>query len=174
MGGDNESHPKALIQIEHQGNNTLGCSAVQVTGRFVSQDHARLVHHGPCNGDTLLFPPGELGGGMLLAMSQANLLKHGCPKLPGSLPVLPSGQQGQDDIIQGIQGRKEVIELEDKPDVVPPETGQRRIACCDQVNAVDVQLAMGGSVYPTQQVQQGGLAATTRADNDDELSLAYR
>jgi hypothetical protein len=37
-----------------------------------------------------------------------------------------------------------------------------------------VQLPPGGPVDPAQQVQQGGLATATGADNDNEFSLTYR
>ena len=87
---------------------------------------------------------------------------------------MPSGQQGQDDIIQGIERRQEIIELEDEADVVPPEAGESGIAGGDQVDAVDAQLPPGGPVDPAQQVQQGGLAAAAGADDDDEFPPIYR
>ncbi len=74
------------------------------------------------------------------------------PRAAGQVSNPDLGKKRQYDIIEGIQGRKQVVELEDETHIVPPETGQIGFAGCNQVEAVDRQRSAGGPIDTAQQM----------------------
>ena len=73
------------------------------------------------------------------------------------------------DVLDRRQRRHEMEELEDEPDLLAAQPGERVLAQARDVDAVDDDLAGGRRVEPGQQAEQRGLAAARRAHDGHEL-----
>ena len=80
---------------------------------------------------------------------------------------------GQDDVLIHVQHRHQVVVLEHKADLPPPEDGQFLIAHGREFFAVHRDGAAGGAVQPAQHVEQGGLAGAGGAHHRHEFALFH-
>jgi hypothetical protein len=59
-----------LIDLPQHGKYVFRIAGVQIAGRFISQNHARLVDQGTGNRRPLLFPAGDGIGPIIAAVAQ--------------------------------------------------------------------------------------------------------
>ncbi len=80
---------------------------------------------------------------------------------------------GQHDVLGNGEGRQQLKELEDHPDVAAAPLGQ--LALLERLNGriSDQDLALRGPVDPRDHVHQGGLAASRFADDRHEFSAVH-
>ena len=83
--------PVAVQRLE-QPHDLLAGGAVEVAGRLVGQENARLVHQRPGDGHALPLAAGELVGPVLHPVAQP----HPRERLGGELPALLGAQAGVD------------------------------------------------------------------------------
>ena len=65
----------------------------------------------------------------------------------------------------------EIVELEDKADMLAPVSGQFGVVGADEVVVAPSRLAAGRRVEAAQDVEQGRLARTGRPEQHDKLAL---
>ncbi len=61
--GEKQCFPASLDDFLKQLKGTLGIGGVEVAGRFVRQDHPRVVGQGTRERHALLFAPGKMAAG---------------------------------------------------------------------------------------------------------------
>ena len=69
------------------------------------------------------------------------------------------------------EARNQIVELEDEAHVLPPVLGQLPFTGADQIVVAEPCLTAGRRVQAAEDVEKGRLAATGRAEQDDELTL---
>src|SRR5262249_25326948 len=76
-------------------------------------------------------------------------------------------QERQGDVLLGGEGGKQVEELEDEADLPPPEDCDLVVAHPRDRRAADDDLALGGLIEPSQEMQQRALAGAARPHHGD-------
>ena len=112
---------------------------------------------GPGDGHPLLLAAGELAGQAVQPLLQPQGLDD-----PAHIVLVhpaPVQLDGQDDIFIGAEHWHQVIGLEHKPDLPPPEDGQFLVLQRENVLPIHQHRATGGAVQPAQDVEQGGFPA---------------
>ena len=144
-----------------------GDAGVDVEGPrgFVAEEHRRTLGDGAGDGDALLFAAGHLRREVVEAAAE-----------PDEVEGLFGGHGGagdlgdQGDVFAGGKARNQVVELKDKADGVAAVLREGRLVGCAQIPAAVKQRARSGRVEPPNVVEQGGLAAAGRAEQDDEFA----
>ena len=78
---------------------------------------------GPGDGDALLLPAGQLGGPVREAPARPDRLDDAWPARPGRPPA--RDVRWQRDVVARRERRQQVVRLEDEPDLVAAQPGQR-------------------------------------------------
>ncbi len=120
------------------------------------------MNQGPSDCHPLLLAAGKLGGAVIHAVAQADLLKD----LPGASLRMSGGsslnQQRHTDVLHAAQGGDEIEGLEDEADVLCTKSSRASTAHAAQVLAKNRDLA--GTFITAQgagdDAQQGGFSAT--------------
>ena len=156
--GHRDQGAAGMMQPFKQSHDFIAGIAVEVAGRFVRQNHARLHRHRTCNRDALTLAAGELVGPVAGA-----LLKSVLPEQRGK-PWLPLGRvdtrqhHRQLDVLRRGEARHEMKELEHEADLFAAHAGQFIVAEVRHVAAIEFIAAGTGAVEQADQIEQGGLA----------------
>src|SRR5688572_15395789 len=103
-----------MMQIQQQGCNR-GCrSSVQIAGGFVTQHQTRAAYESAGDRDSLFLAAGQLGGTMIDAVAQADLLNERLRVRAGVFPATHK-RRNQDILQNGALGQQAVI-LENEAD----------------------------------------------------------
>jgi len=101
---------------------------VEVRGRFVGDDHFRVVREGAYNGKALLFPAGELVWAVVEPVREAHVVEQGTTPVAGRAAGA-ARQVGSDfHVLEGVQ-RTELEGLEDEAEVAGAQRGQAALGC---------------------------------------------
>ena len=123
---------------------------VEVPGRLVGEDDARLDHEGAGDRDTLLLAAGELARQMAGALGQTDLAEE----LAGSdSQVAAAGTGGCQlrlHVLQGGERRNEVELLEDEPEGAQPQVGEIVVSQLCEVASLEEDAAAGRPVERAQ------------------------
>jgi hypothetical protein len=170
VGDDDHRPPPVVGHLAQQPGDLFRRVGVQVARRLVGQHQGRVGHQGAGHGHALLLAAGELVGPVVGAPFQADLVQpFGRPRFGRGRPHAVEGD-GQGGVLQRVEHRDEVEELEDEADAAAADFGQLGVRQVAQVVAVNQHRAAGGPVQPAQQVEQRGLAATARPHDGHELA----
>ncbi len=132
------------------------------------------MHHGPGHGTPLLLAAGELRRPVGHAAGEV----HGGQQLfgpaAGARLLPPPDQQRHHHVLERGELGQQVVELEDEADLPIAQVvlllgGQRLI-----LGTVQRDAAAGRFVEGAEEVQQGALARTARADDGDDLATVHR
>ncbi len=169
--GDQHQRLSGVAQLGEQPEDLVGRVAVEVAGRFVGQHHQGLVDQRPGQRHPLQLPAGEPVGQVSRPVGHIQPFEQ----LGRTSPCRPPGRADQQrrelDVLDGGELVDKVERLEHEPDRAAPQLGPCRLR-----QPVDALVAQGqragvGSLQPTQQVQQGGLAAPARSHDRHGLAL---
>src|SRR5216684_916696 len=110
-------------QLEHSPSILL----VQISGRFICQQHARPSDERPGDRNALLFPSGEFTCAVIGPVFQANL-REPLPRHPqrGS-KIFAAHQQRHGYVFRSRKIRQQLVALPQKSDGTIPEFRQRRV-----------------------------------------------
>jgi hypothetical protein len=115
-----------LQQLEHSPSILL----VQISGRFICQQHARPGDERPGNRYALLFPSGEFPCAVIGPLFQANL-RQPLPRHPqrGS-KIFAAQQQRHGYVFRSRKIRQQLVALPQKSHRAIPEFRQRCVIIC--------------------------------------------
>lgn len=143
---------------------------VQVTRRFISQKHHRLIRKGPSYRNPLLLSTGELSG----TMFQAPVESHGSQQLPSPFPGRPPTQSRDEARHHHIFERRKLpekmVKLKHEPDSLVSDPCESFGVEGRHVPPADPYLARRWLIQCAQQVQQCRLTRTTATDDGYRLS----
>ena len=172
MGDHHHGLPEFLTGDLHQAQNVLAGLGVEIAGWLVGQQDGGFGGERPGNGDPLLLPARQLAGQVLQLLFQAKR-RHNFPD-KGFVYCPPIQLDGQDDVLPYAEHRHQIVGLEYKADLPPPEDGQLLVLERKDILAVHGYFAGGGAVESAQHMQQGALARTRRAHDGYKFSLFHR
>jgi len=166
VGDEHERDPHLALQGLELLLHLLAELEVQRPQRLVEQQHLGLVDQGPGQRHPLLLAAGELVGSAFLHPGQPHH-PGGLGHPPAELGALdPAHPQPELDVLADGHVGEEGVGLEhgvDRPAV------RRRHA---DFLTEDAQAPLGGQVQPGDHAQRGGLAASRRAEQGEELAVA--
>ena len=159
------AHPLVQqLQLRSHLHAQLG---VEVRERLVEEEHVRLAHERPGEGDALPLTTGELvrpAREQLLAADDRRGLAH--PRRGVSLGHV-ADEQPEADVLGHVEVREERVALEDHRHV--PAAG----AQLGDVASADQDPAGRRLLEPGDEAQQRRLPAARRPQDDEELAVAH-
>src|SRR5207344_45598 len=120
---------------------------------------------GARDGDPLPFATGKFVGEMVEAAAQLHKLQQVARPFVDFLAAQPLEVQRQCDVLHAGERRQEIEKLENEADLVAAKAGQIVVGEGRDGLAVDANLARGGAIESTNQVEECGLAGARRSDN---------
>src|SRR5229473_1923983 len=158
-------------QHRHDGMPVL---AVQRPGRLIGKDRGGVSHDRPRDRDALLFAAAELPGECSRLVRKPDR-RQGFVRL-GSRPpgAFAAHVQRQANIFNRGQRRKQVIRLEDKSDMPPPQLGQLLGPRPARSPTEDADGALRRRQDASEHGQQRGLAAAGRTHEQRQFSASER
>ena len=146
----------------------------RLPGRLVRQDQRRVVHDGPGDRRALHLAARQLGRAMVQPMREADLARA-LPGPRGRFVARPAGQeQRQRDVLDQVQGREQVEELEDEAEPLAAHPREPIVGQRVEPLPVEGDRAGGWAIHRAADVQQRGLAASRRPDNRHEFPAIDR
>jgi hypothetical protein len=131
VGDHHDGDALAVERIAEQRHDFLAGVAVEVAGRLVGEDQARLVDQRPGDRDALLLAAGNAVGQRFGILAEADLVEHDArARLPRCL-VHAGIDQRQGDIVLQAHARQQVEALEDEADGAVAQDGQRVLSMGD-------------------------------------------
>jgi len=147
-----------------------GVSAVEIAGRFITEQKAWLCGEGAGDGKPLPLTPAEQTRMALHPVGEAHPLERR-PRPPG--PVLrtyPGVEKPQGDVLEGASPIEQVECLEDVANVLGPEASEVVIRQVNGVDSPDDDSSRRRPVEQAKDVEQGRLPGARRADDAEELA----
>ncbi len=117
-----------VIQLLKQFHDLLPGFRVQCSGRFISKQDRRLIHHRTCDSHPLLLPAGELGWPERHTFLQPHTFQRFFRPLAAHLFAHTGINQRQCNIVKGRHTGKQLKILKYKAKALKPQIRKLRIA----------------------------------------------
>jgi hypothetical protein len=158
VGYDDEDGPFLAVELQEQAADSPGAVAVEVSGRLIGQEQARMLDQCPGDGHTLAFAAGQLSRPMLEPSRQADPFQELPAPLLGGIPVLPSSQIWNQHIFQDRALGKQVVVLKNEADLPVAVVCQLSLRQQERILAVQLHSPGGWPVKRAQDMQECALA----------------
>ena len=166
MGDDDNGHAGAAAGVLQQFENGLAGVVVQGAGGLVAEQKLWVLGQGPGDGHPLLLAAGELSREVGKACFQSHLPEH-----LGRIQRVAADLRGKLHIFQGRQVGNQIVELENKSNIIAAVGGQLALVERRNLLAVQDDFAAGRRVHAAENIQKGRFACAGGADNDTDFSL---
>jgi hypothetical protein len=151
----------------------LADQRIQRRERFVQEPDVGLHRQRARDADPLLLAAGEFPREIILAPAETDELGHLHRALDAVLRAHAFHLQREGDVFQHGFVRQQTETLEHHAHLAAPQLDQRLAVHRQQVLAVDVDLAGGGLGQARDAAQQGRLAGTRQAHDDQQFALVH-
>ena len=171
VGDDDEGLAETVAEIEEELVQLLLVFAVETARGFVGKDDGGIVDEGTGHSHALFLSAGEFVGLVVGPLGEIHELEQffGAPL---SLAMGCAGNVGWNhDVLDGRELGQQLVELEYETEMTVAEVGQFLLREGSGVDAVDTYGAAVGPVEGADDLQQGGLAGSTGADNADNFAF---
>ena len=168
MGDNHHRHALPAAHDLEELEDSLASAVVQRAGGLVAQEELRILRQGPGDGHPLLLSAGELGG----EVGQPVLQAHGAQHLR-RVQGLPADLGRQLHVLQGGEVGDQVVELEDKADVVAAVGGQLPGAVGGDLLLPQKDPPLAEGVHAPQDVQQRGLPRAAGPHDNAQLPFFH-
>lgn len=168
MGG-HDHRGAVLVDLVQDTHDAHGRDGVEVAGRFVGKEDPRPVHHGPGNGNTLLFTAGQFMRHALFFAFKAHGLQDFRYGLADDGAALSNHLHGEGHVREDVFLRQQAEILEDHADA-PPELGYAPAGDVGNVLAGHIDRAGSGFVFLQDQPQKSGLTRARGTHQERELT----
>ena len=160
------------VEVEEEGGKGVGVVAVEGAGGFVGEEKFGAVDEGADDGDALAFATGELAGAVVEAVGETDAGEERLGAFSGRAAAgeVGIGEGGDEDVFQHGALRQEMVGLEDEADLLVADARELEVVEAGEVFAVEQELAGGGAVEGTDNVEERTFAAAGRADDGDTLA----
>ena len=168
MGDDHHRHALAR-QFQNDVENLAHHLGVERGGDLVEKKDLGLHHERPNDGHALLLPARKLAGEGLRLVQQAHAFEQlaGAPGRFG--PFLAQNlRRAQQEVLQHVQMREELVALEHHPDPLPQKIPRQRLA--RNLLAVELNDAALDRLQAVERAQKRRLSAAGRPDDDDHFA----
>ena len=169
MRDDHDRHTLLPAGVLQELEDLLAGHIVERAGRLVAEQELRIFRQRAGDGDALLLAAGELTGEVVRARGQADFVQD-----RRCVERVFTDLRRELDVFKRRQVADEVIELEDKADVVAAIG--RELAGVEAAHArpVDRDGAARAGVHAAEHVEDRRLARARGADDDAEFTLFDR
>ena len=144
---DHDGRMVFAAQPVKQLQNPFACLVVESAGWLVTEQELRILCQSARNGDALLLAAGKLGGKM---------------SAPVRVDRVFAELGGDFDVFERREIRDQVVELEDKPDVMPAVVDQPAVIERRDFRTIHKDTSRRDGVHPAKQVEQGCFPGTGR------------
>ena len=151
-----------------QLQNPFACLVVEGAGWLVAEQELRILCQGACNGDALLLAAGKLCGKMSAPVFQTD---EGERRRRVDRVFAELG--GDFDVFERREIRDQVVELEDKPDVMPAVVDQPAVIERRDFRTIHKDTSRRDGVHPAKQVEQGCFPGTGGSQQHAEFALLH-
>jgi hypothetical protein len=162
----------ALVQPVNEVQDFSAGFRIEVSGRFVGEDHEGIVHERAGDGDALLLATGQLVGAVVEAIAQADEGGQFEAAVVALLEVAALVEEGDLDIFEDAELGDEVIGLKDEPDALAADFRQLIIAHAGDILIPQKVLAGGGAVEATEEIEHGRFAGAGGSHDGHQLAGA--
>ena len=169
MGGHEHRHPQ-LVDPQEELEDLPTDEGIQVAGRLVRDDQARIVNQGAGDGRPLLLAPGQLRRDLLRLCRQSDDRQDPVHGRADALAGMAGHFQRERDVLPDCLGGQELEILEDDPDLAA-HPGHLATWQAGQVLGVQDDLPAGGHFIPDQQLDERRLAGSGRSHEEHEVAL---
>jgi len=159
------------IEFLEQADDLPAGLRIEVAGRFVGQDHIRLVRQSACNRHALPLSAGQLQRSVFQSLGQADRRQEFLSPRPSLAPRKSRQREGDFDVLAGGQHLQQVECLEDEAQ--SPKSERRSLFASEILSdpVLDTHLSGSRRVDQTQQLQQRRFTRPGRSGNGDEVPL---
>jgi len=168
---DQDDGHAVSMQRSEEVHDVSADHRVEVAGGFVGEDDIWAFHHGPCDGDALLFAAGKLTWPMSSAFAQTDFFQG----FPGPfVDIRFTGvHERQADVFQrGFPG-KEIEGLKDEADALVAGEGQLPVPVAGCIFTIKEVAAFARVIEASEDVEQGGFAGAGGAHDGDEFTTLH-
>jgi hypothetical protein len=170
MRDDDDGAPFLPIEMVEQVEHFLTRVRVQVAGRLVGLDDARIVRQGTGDGDALLLSTGKLGGFVCHAVAQSNTFQQRLRARPSRRRGNAVENHGELYVLECRHRRDQVKSLEDKADFLSPVGCQIVLIQLRDVTSANPDFALGGTIQSAKQIEQRGLSRPRRPHHCQKIA----
>lgn len=167
-------HDNRFAGVAREGTENVenfgGGSGIQIAGRFVSDDQARIGDEGACDGDTLFLAAGKLFGQMMHARAEADEFESDFDLFLASAAGKLGEQERQFDVFERGEDRNQIERLENKSDVLISPIGELRFVEARDFDALHEAFAFGGAIDAGDDVKQRAFSGTGRAHEREKFA----
>ena len=156
---------EVLVQLGDLDAHLHAQHGVEVGQRLVEEEHLRLAHQRPADGDALALAAGELRRPAVEEFSSCSMLRDFVGALLDHVLRRLGDAERERDVLAHRHVRVERVGLEHHGDA---PLGRRHVG---DVDAVDEDLPCGDHLEAGDHAQQRGLAAAGRPEQGAELAL---
>ena len=166
VGDHHQRAPASIDGLAQQREHLAAGAQVERAGRLVGEHELGLADQRPRDRHALLLAAGELGRAMARAVGEPDgreRLAHRAARQP------PAGEpRRQRDVLRRGQRRQQVEGLEDEPDALAPQAGQRPLASRAELEVTEDDSSRGRPVEPGGGLQERRLAGARRPHHGGE------
>ena len=154
---EDDGDPVPVQLLEHRHDLDAG-AGIEVARRLVGQNQDRVIDQRTRDGDPLLLPSGELGGMMVLPVSQPNNFEFLSSLAPASARSGAAVEERELYVLERAGPGQEIEPLEHESDLSIPDACQRIPREMGDVVSVEGVAPGSQRVEAPQEVHEGGLA----------------
>ena len=162
------------VQLVEQAHDVAARRRIEVAGRLVRQQDARLRDERPGHRDALALTARHLARPVHHSLAQARRARASASRARCVLALEPGVDQRQLDVVQGVRARQQVERLEYEADFLVADARELAVLHVRHELAVQPVLAVVGDVQAADHVHQRGLARAGRAHDRDVLAALDR
>src|SRR6266511_3542498 len=171
---EDERRAVAPVHLAHEVDDGLAGRRVEVRGRLVGEDEARVRDEGAGDRDALALAPGELARAVAGVLVEADRVEERLdPPPPLGLRERSLQEQRELDVLEDREDRDEVEGLEDEADRPEPEVRECPLGEPSGVPPVHDDRPRGRRVYAADEVEERRLPGARRAGDGEELALPH-
>ena len=159
-----------LVKLVEEPKDLGTGGRIEITRRFVGEDHQGIVDEGAGDGNALLLAAGKFEGFVVEAILQADA----SGQLRGDLATLLFGPilviEGDFDILEDGQLLDKIVGLENEPEPSAAHGGKGVVLHLRDVLAPKQVTARGRPIETAEQIEHGGFATTGRSHDADVVA----
>ena len=163
--GDDDHRMPLIPQLVQDRHDLFPGVAVQRPGRFIGKDHLPAVHQRPGDTHPLLLATGELRRLVIDPLPQPQPGKQRLRPLKPFFALHAGIDRRHFDVLRRAQVREQVVTLEDKAEMFPPQFGQRVAVEGGDIGPGHPVRAAGGFIQTAKNIHQGGFTGARGPDN---------
>ncbi len=159
------------MELADEGEDFDAGVGVEIAGGFIGEKDGGIGGEGAGDGDTLPLAAGEFFGEVVEALFEFDEGEEfaGAVVNFGRGPATQVEREG--DVFQAGESGEEVEELEDEADFVAADAGELVVGDAAQEGAIDADIAIGGAIEPTDEIEESGFAGAGGTDEGNHFAF---